>query len=98
MEERKLVCPVCGGDMRCVFRYDVEIDICGSCKGVWLDRGELNKIVDSVSAIYDNLHSYLPDDSIYKHKRHHEADDKNIVDRYDDDYDKNYLKKVFQLD
>ncbi len=29
-------------------RYDVEIDICPKCKGVWLDKGELEKIVERV--------------------------------------------------
>lgn len=26
-------------------RYDVEIDFCPRCRGVWLDRGELDKII-----------------------------------------------------
>ena len=98
-EQRKLTCPVCGGEMRTVSRYDVEIDICNKCQGVWLDRGELNKIVDSVSAIYDNLHAFLPDDTAYQLKKNLEEEEgSTLVDRYDEDYDKNYLKKIFELD
>ncbi|WP_047985695.1 TFIIB-type zinc ribbon-containing protein [Ornithinibacillus californiensis] len=38
-------CPVCDGvRMREVQKDDVLIDICPNCKGVWLDRGELEKI------------------------------------------------------
>ncbi len=38
-------CPVCDDRLRAIERHGVEIDICPSCKGVWLDRGELEKIV-----------------------------------------------------
>ncbi|MGO4432723.1 zf-TFIIB domain-containing protein [Paenarthrobacter sp. RAF9] len=31
-------------------RGGVEIDYCPQCRGVWLDRGELDKIIDRVSA------------------------------------------------
>lgn len=31
-------------------RHGVEIDYCPSCRGVWLDRGELDKILDQVRA------------------------------------------------
>lgn len=40
-------CPVCK-DVNLVMteRQGVEIDYCPSCRGVWLDRGELDKIID----------------------------------------------------
>jgi Zn-finger nucleic acid-binding protein len=38
-------CPVCGDKLRAVEKYGVEVDICPGCKGVWLDRGELEKIL-----------------------------------------------------
>lgn len=41
-----LNCPVCGMDMREIERFGVLVDICPSCKGVWLDRGELEKIIN----------------------------------------------------
>ena len=31
-------------------RQDIEIDYCPTCRGVWLDRGELDKIIERVSA------------------------------------------------
>jgi Zn-finger nucleic acid-binding protein len=37
-------CPVCDERQREVEEYGVAVDICPSCKGVWLDRGELEKV------------------------------------------------------
>lgn len=39
-------CPVCDEKMREVERMGVEVDICPGCKGVWLDRGELEKLIE----------------------------------------------------
>jgi uncharacterized protein len=38
-------CPSCGAAMVRTYRRDVEIDTCSDCRGVWLDRGELDKIL-----------------------------------------------------
>lgn len=43
-------CPVCNGRLRAIEKYGVEIDICPECKGIWLDRGELEKILTMESA------------------------------------------------
>jgi Zn-finger nucleic acid-binding protein len=40
-----MICPVCSEKMKEVQRQGVDIDICPGCKGVWLDRGELEKII-----------------------------------------------------
>jgi len=40
-----MICPVCGGQLRAVERSGIEVDICPQCKGIWLDRGELEKIL-----------------------------------------------------
>ena len=40
-------CPVCSGvDLKMTERQGVEIDYCPECRGVWLDRGELDKIIE----------------------------------------------------
>jgi len=39
-------CPVCDARLRAVEKHGVEVDICPDCKGVWLDRGELDKILE----------------------------------------------------
>ena len=38
-------CPVCDERMKEFERFGVSIDICPGCKGVWLDRGELDKLI-----------------------------------------------------
>jgi hypothetical protein len=33
-------------ELKIAERQEVEIDYCPQCRGVWLDRGELDKIID----------------------------------------------------
>jgi uncharacterized protein len=39
-------CPVCNVPLVMSDRQGVEIDYCSQCRGVWLDRGELDKIIE----------------------------------------------------
>ena len=39
-------CPIDGAKLVLAERSGVEIDYCPECRGVWLDRGELDKIID----------------------------------------------------
>ncbi|QZP07681.1 zf-TFIIB domain-containing protein [Caenibius sp. WL] len=39
-------CPVCKTPLAMSDRQGVEIDYCPQCRGVWLDRGELDKIIE----------------------------------------------------
>lgn len=43
-------CPVDGETLQLAERAGVEIDYCPKCRGVWLDRGELDKIIDRSAA------------------------------------------------
>ena len=43
-------CPIDGTPLVITDRSGVEIDYCPTCRGVWLDRGELDKIIDRASA------------------------------------------------
>lgn len=38
-------CPNCDATLLMTTRQDVEIDYCPECRGIWLDRGELDKII-----------------------------------------------------
>jgi Zn-finger nucleic acid-binding protein len=40
-------CPKCNGALKARTREDIEIDVCSECGGVWLDSGELEKIIAS---------------------------------------------------
>jgi len=39
-------CPVDGSELKMSERQGIEIDYCPQCRGVWLDRGELDKIIE----------------------------------------------------
>lgn len=41
-----MTCPECSSDLSIAERQGVEIDYCAKCRGVWLQRGELDKIVE----------------------------------------------------
>jgi Zn-finger nucleic acid-binding protein len=41
-----MLCPVCHVGLAMTDRQGVEIDYCPQCRGVWLDRGELDKIIE----------------------------------------------------
>lgn len=45
-----LLCPSCKVNLVMSDRQGIEIDYCPQCRGVWLDRGELDKIIDRSSA------------------------------------------------
>jgi uncharacterized protein len=53
-----LNCPVCRAHFKEVVRNGVLIDICSQCRGVWLDRGELEKLLEIV-----NKEPYLLDET-----------------------------------
>lgn len=45
-----LVCPKCRGAMRAYERSGVTIDQCDECRGIFLDRGEMERLVDAEAA------------------------------------------------
>lgn len=77
-------CPIDDTTLTMADRQGVEIDYCPQCRGVWLERGELDKIIDrSASAI-----------SIPKNSESHDSNYSR--NRHDDDYrsdDQHYNKK-----
>ena len=45
-----MACPIDGTTLVMSERQGIEIDYCPSCRGVWLDRGELDKIIERNAA------------------------------------------------
>lgn len=81
-------CPVCTSyDLVMSERQGVEIDYCPNCRGIWLDRGELDKIVDKVIANEKGNPPYQqppqpqpnypqqPPPPVYSDYRHHSSHD-----------------------
>lgn len=54
-------CPNCGVNLLMTDRNGIEIDYCPDCRGVWLDRGELDKIIERASP---NVQNGYPDRKI----------------------------------
>ena len=46
-------CPRCNVALLITDRQGIEIDYCAQCRGVWLDRGELDKLVERASRFND---------------------------------------------
>ena len=81
-------CPVCNVTLTMTDRQGVEIDYCQKCRGVWLDRGELDKIIERSMGSQPHSSS----ESRYEKPReqqHYKKDD----DHYKKDGDHYYKKK-----
>jgi Zn-finger nucleic acid-binding protein len=44
--QKAMTCPIDGATLIMSDRQGIEIDYCPNCRGVWLDRGELDKIIE----------------------------------------------------
>jgi uncharacterized protein len=75
-----LMCPNCNASMSEVKRNDVAFDMCPSCRGVWLDRGELEKIIAGVQG-----QQPAPDRGGYDQNRRDNDDRRRRRDNDDDD-------------
>ena len=93
-------CPVCDVPLSISSREGVEIDFCPQCRGVWLDRGELDKVIDRAAATMapaassggrrDHRDDRGEDDrgrERYEDSRRYDEDDRRYEDRrrYDED-------------
>ena len=47
-----MLCPSCNTELKIAERQGIEIDYCPSCRGVWLDRGELDQIIERSHQAY----------------------------------------------
>lgn len=97
-----LMCPNCDASMQAVQRATVEFDMCPRCRGVWLDRGELEKLMamerDETQAIYGQPKPYSRPDHHHDHGHHSHSGKRHD----DDDYRRHgsyghHKKKRFDL-
>src|SRR4051812_38544581 len=59
MKSEGMLCPVCSVVLVMAERHGVEIDYCPKCRGIWLDRGELDKVLERAS-VEDRTNSVVP--------------------------------------
>ena len=63
-------CPKCHETLSMADRQGIEIDYCPRCRGVWLDRGELDKIIERAAAREEpGHHGRYAEDHRYHPKR-----------------------------
>lgn len=101
-----LMCPNCNVSMQAVTRSDVELDMCPSCRGVWLDRGELEKILSAgrenqaeerqVRERFEReVQDFHRDPEDWR--KRHPYDNQQKRYRYDDDHYRYKKKKRFDI-
>ena len=95
-------CPVCNVDLMIADRQGIEIDFCPKCRGVWLDRGELDKIIErSFSAPPPQAHtrvvrenvSYNAPPPVYHEERHGRHEGHHYPKKR-----KSFLEDIFDFD
>ena len=99
-------CPVDNETLVMADRGGVEIDYCPKCRGVWLDRGELDKIIERSLGGPAAAPAPTPQQAVQSHAPQHTApvyqqepraqyreDDRRRRDDDDDDYRHGYKKK-----
>lgn len=91
-------CPNDNATLLMTTRDGIEIDYCPTCRGVWLDRGELDKLIErsngnrqSVSPAAPERREYRQPESRHYEERHRNDDD----DHYHKDHHNRHKKESF---
>ncbi|NUO19347.1 zf-TFIIB domain-containing protein [bacterium] len=80
-------CPSCKVDLVMSERQGIEIDYCPKCRGVWLDRGELDKIIERAADDRDDDRARAPQQQQYQQPQ--------VVVQQQPYYQKPYKRKSF---
>lgn len=78
-----MICPRCNTNLSVSNTQGIEIDYCPNCRGVWLDKGELEKIIERSNQYsmpfsehghqfnhHDNHHDNYRQDNHYRYSHH----------------------------
>lgn len=90
-------CPVDGTTLTMSERQGIEIDYCPQCRGVWLDRGELDKIIERSAPAPAPAAPPPRDDRRYdeRERRDDRYDDRDRRDDWGGGYGKKRKKESF---
>lgn len=77
-------CPVDGRELAITHREGIELDYCPECRGVWFDRGELDKVIERSNRDYDD---YRREEREYREEKRYKEDkyrdDRSKSDHYE---------------
>ncbi len=97
-------CPNDGTTLEMTSREGIEIDYCSQCRGVWLDRGELDKIIERTDQAYSrhapHSSSPVPGQEYFKptedtHPHYEEPNYREPGKHYDDSHHRKHRKESF---
>ena len=77
-----LTCPKCHGQMRNYERNGVHVDQCTECRGIFLDRGELERLIDAENAWHGGAAAAEPRSDRDRDDRDRDRYDRDDRDRY----------------
>jgi uncharacterized protein len=79
-----MICPRCKGDLIEAAKHGVVLDHCPGCGGIWLDQGEIGKIITHMKQVESSLDAEF----------HQSNERRDSYRRHDDkQYDKHHNKK-----
>lgn len=84
--------PIDGAPMRQIHRYGIEFDVCPTSGGVWLDKGELEKLI---ALVREEAEADAPPARFKERSRDHRRDHDD--DDYDDDRGHRHGKRRSRL-
>lgn len=86
-------CPIDNTELRISERQGIEIDYCPKCRGIWLDRGELDKLLERAT---QPGYAEPRESSGYERDRERYDDDRSY--RGSSDYDRRKRRRSFLED
>ena len=92
-------CPVCNVTLLMSDKNGIEIDYCPNCRGIWLDRGELEKIMERSGNHYSKRENYESDYKRYGYDNYDRKDYRDSDDhrQYPHKKKKSFLDDLFDF-
>lgn len=89
-------CPKCNVTLSMSEKHGVEIDYCPNCRGIWLDRGELEKIIEREFSMISPSKNFKKDEDYddYRHDNKHQYDNDHS---YSQRRKKSFLSDLFEF-
>jgi Zn-finger nucleic acid-binding protein len=85
-------CPICNVPLLMSEKQGIEIDYCPTCRGIWLDRGELEKIIER-TINSENRGGQLSNEDSQNYNRSQEIDHDDRGSKYGKK--RNFLSELF---